>query len=300
MLDRRLAIVVGKGGTGRTTVATVLAALAARRGMRVLLCEIHGRDRATRLLGHPAIGDRLVEVRPGLHVANVTPAAALEEYVVGVVRSPRLFRSLFGGQAVAAFVRALPGLDDLMMIGKVRFHAEETSPAWDLVVVDAPATGNGLYFLEVPDAVLRVVGTGPLAYYARKQRALLRDARRTAVHLVTLAEEMPVVESLELVGALEDRLELPLGRALVNRVRPRPFAAAEEALLGRLQRRGGELGRHVAAGRWTLGRWTLQRRYLARMRRAWRDSLLELPDLAEPALGPASIDRLADALAAQL
>jgi anion-transporting ArsA/GET3 family ATPase len=305
VLEQRLAVVIGKGGTGRTTVSAVLATIAARRGLRVLLCEIHGRDRAVRLLGHGPIGPGMVEVRERLFVANVTPEAALEEYVTGVLRSRRLYRSLFGRPAVRAFVRAVPGLDDLMMIGKVRFHAEELAggrPRWDLVVVDAPATGNGLFFLEVPDAVLRVVERGPLAHYARKQRALLQDPRRTAAHLVTLAEEMSVVETLELARALRERVHVPIGATIVNRVRPAPLDGGSRSLLERVAPGDPVLDRHLAAARWALARFDAQQAQLAALRRSLplQRALLALADVPEPAMGPAAVERLADELEPQL
>lgn len=310
LFERRLGVITGKGGTGRTTLAVTLAVLAARRGRRVLLCEIRGRDRAARLLGHAPIGDAIRELRPGLFVTNVTPEASLEEYVSGVLRSKKLYRLLFGGRAVSTFVNALPGLDDLMMIGKVRFHAEELAPGgaprWDLVLVDAPATGNGLLFLDLPEVLLRVVGSGPLAFYARKQWALLRDPERTAVHIVTLAEEMPVAESVALARALRERLRMPLGALVVNRVRPRRLDARSTERLPDLGDLGGDPGADpefaalAAAGRWAAGRDALQTRYLDELARRLPMPTLRLPELAPATPEPAGIDQLADALEAQL
>jgi anion-transporting ArsA/GET3 family ATPase len=294
----RLVIILGKGGVGRTTFATALATLALRRGLRVFLCEIHGRDRVTHLLGHPPIGAHDREVRPGLWVSNVTPAAALEEYVLGVVRSRRLYQRLFGPQAVAAFVRGLPGLDDLMMIGKVRYLVEEGSH-WDLVIVDAPATGNGLYFLQVPEVVLGATHTGPLGSYARRQRDLVHDSARTAIHLVTLAEEMPVVETLELRERLMERA-FPLGAVVLNRVRPPPLDPPSRSLFAALEGRcSGTHDPLLAAGRWALGRWELQEHYRAELRAKLGLPLFELCDVPHADLGPQAIDQLADALEAQ-
>lgn len=306
LFERRLGVVTGKGGTGRTTLAVTLALAAARRGKRVLLCEIRGRDRAARLLGHAPSGDAIRELRPGLFVTNVTPEASLEEYVSGVLHSRQLYRLLFGGRTVSAFVNALPGLDDLMMIGKVRFHAEEVGPGgaprWDLVLVDAPATGNGLLFLDLPEVLLRVVGSGPLAYYARKQWALLRDPERTAVHIVTLAEEMPVAESVALAGALRERLQMPLGALVVNRVSPRRLDAHGTELLERLgvPDDDPELAALAAAGRWAVGRDALQARYLDELAQRLPMPTLTLPELAPGTPEPAGIDQLVDALEAQL
>lgn len=300
LLDRPLALILGKGGVGRTTVATALALRGASLGRRVLLLEIRGRDRATALLGHAPIGEAMVEVRPGLFVANVTPEASLREYVSGVLRSERLYRRLFLRASVMAFTGGLPGLDDLMMIGKVRWHIEDERdaggrPRWDQVVVDAPATGNGLFLLELPAAISGVIQSGPLGFYTRKQGELLRDPARVAAHVVTLAEEMPVAESIELVAALR-ALHAPVGALIVNRCLPAPFSPEAAALLQRVGQDPGddsELSALLALGRRAAARWAMQEERRAELRAALPLPGIDLPDLGPEALGPSAMERLA-------
>jgi anion-transporting ArsA/GET3 family ATPase len=297
MLEGRLEIIAGKGGVGRTTLATALAVVAARRGLSVLLCEIRGRDRASRMLGHAPIGDACRELRPGLWVCNVTPSASLEEYAVGVLRSRRVYRRLFGSAAIAGFVAGMPGLDDLMMIGKVRYHVEDER-RWDRVIVDAPATGNGLFLLDLPARIAGTIHGGPLGYYAARQHALLTDARRTRVHVVTLAEEMPVIETIELVDALRGRLAAPLGAVVVNRWREPTLDARAAALLARLGDEACPPGLEglLRAGRHAATRDALQARYVEMLR-----ARVSLPMLRLPEGGPKpSVDAIADALDAQL
>lgn len=303
LLDRPLALILGKGGTGRTTVAAALALRGASLGRRVLLLEIRGRDRATALLGHAPGGEAMVEVRPGLFVMNVTPRAALREYVSGVLRSERLYRRLFERPSVAALTGGIPGLDDLMMIGKVRWHVEderdvEGRPRWDQVVVDAPATGNGLFLVELPAAVSRVVQSGPLGFYTKKQGELLRDPARTAVHVVTLAEEMPVAESIELVAALRG-LEAPIGALILNRWLPVPLAPAAAELLGAAgPDPAGDpaLSELLALGRRALARHAMQQERLVELHARLPLPRIDLPDLGPEPLSPDALTRLAAAL----
>ena len=238
LLERRLHFVVGKGGVGKTTVAAALALLLTRRGRRTLVVEMDAAGRLPVLLGAGTARYTPTEVMPGLHVLSVDGRAALEEYLGLIIPVKRLLTSIFSSKIYQYFVAAAPGLKELMTIGKIWYEAtrrEAGKPAWDAIVVDAPATGHSLQYLRMPQAARDSFGAGLVRNEAARITDLLRDRRTTAVHLVTLAEEMPVIETLETRAQLVDMLDLPPGYVVVNRLHGRRFA---DGLLDRLRHPG--------------------------------------------------------------
>src|SRR5947208_955859 len=173
LLSRRLLVLSGKGGTGKSVVGTALAIAARGRGKRVLLVEVDAPLEAPRYLGAPRTGGREAEVRPGLFTVNLDPAAVMDEYVRRVVRVDVLARRILDSPVYRRFFAAAPGLPELMVLGKIMVLEEarasrfSSRPRYDLIVVDAPATGHGLAFLGVPLAASRAVPAGPIGSNAR-------------------------------------------------------------------------------------------------------------------------------------
>lgn len=232
LFDRRLIVVAGKGGVGRTTVAAALASAAARRGKRVLLAQMKSKERLSTLLGGPPVMTDMVRVRDNLTAVNVYPEAALREYGVMVLHSVMVERAVLENKLARAFIRAIPGVEDYSMLGKVWYHTTEVEqgrPRFDLVVVDAPATGHVVTLLQIPSAILEAVPEGPLTRDARTMRELLRDPARASVMLVTLAEEMPVNETVELADKLRDRIGAAVGPVVVNQLYPPRFVTGPSA-----------------------------------------------------------------------
>lgn len=253
-LERRLQFVTGKGGVGKTTVAAALALVLARRGRRTLAVEMDAAGRLPALLGGTA-STTPQEIRPGLHVLAVDGRTALEEYLGMIIPVKRLLASVFQSRVYQYFVAAAPGLKELMTVGKIWYEAtreEAGRPAWDAVVVDAPATGHGLQYLRMPQAAMEAFGAGLVQREASRVVELLQDARTTAVHLVTLAEDMPVTEALEAHAQLTGPLGMPVGAVVVNRVHHRRF---EADVLVRLER----AARTAAAGEKALLRAVAER-----------------------------------------
>ncbi len=259
VLDRRLHFVVGKGGVGKTTVSAALALLLARRGKRTLAVEMDVAGRLPAMLGVSAVtGYRATEVSPDLHLLAVDGRTALEEYLGLIIPVKRLLSTIFSSKVYQYFVAAAPGLKELMTVGKIWYEAtrqEGERPAWDAIVVDAPATGHSLQYLRMPQAARDTFGAGLVRNEAAKITELLRDRRTTTVHLVTLAEEMPVAETLETYAQLTGELDMPAGDVIVNRLHRRHVDAAtiarvraaaasappaERALLACVAERGAE------------------------------------------------------------
>ena len=222
--DRRLHVVMGKGGVGRSTVSAAIAVAAASSGRRVLVCELKTAERMSRIFAAAPVGTEIAPVDEGVYAVNMTPQSALREVGLMKLRLPSLYRLTFENRIVAAFLRGIPGLPELLMMGKCSYHVHELAPEgdrrprWDMVVVDAPATGHGIPFLRIPRVVLDLFGSSPLVREARSIQKLLQDPDRTALHLVTLPEELPTTEVLELRSQIEDQLGLPLGFLFVNQV----------------------------------------------------------------------------------
>lgn len=252
--ERRFVVMCGKGGVGRSTLCAAVALEAARRGKRVLVCELNTKERIPSLFGARPRGPVISKVWPPrptpgspgaprgpgeVWTVNVVPEHAMREYGLMKLRVRALYRVAFENRLVRGFLRLVPGLPELLMLGKAFFHETELDPdsgkpAWDMVVVDAPATGHGISLLRIPQVVLAITSTGPMADDARKMQALLVDPARTSVNIVTLPEAMPVSEALDLRRQLRDVLHLPAAYVFLNAVHapdseaPAPFAAAEE------------------------------------------------------------------------
>jgi len=310
LLALRFLIVAGKGGVGRTTVAAALATLAAARGRRTLLVQVNAKDRLGVILGGPPVGELVVNVRPNLDCVNMNPTAALRQYGLMILRYESLYRAVLENRMVKGFLRAIPGLDDYSMLGKAWWHAVDQRgpdgrPRYDLVILDAPATGHAVTMLRLPQAILDTVPEGPLTQTARRVRELLHDAALTAMIIVTLAEDLPVSEARDLYNANERLLKIPLWAVVVNQLWP---AVDRDGVAGIV----GALERHGCAGDDPVLRPLCERARVGRARRQLNDRHLErlaievpvtqlyVPTIFRPSFGPTELAEVAAALAPQL
>jgi anion-transporting ArsA/GET3 family ATPase len=304
-LDRRLILVVGKGGVGRSTVAAAIAGRLAAQGKRTLLYETSANDRFGDYFGKRAVGAEPSELAPNLWAVNATPATALAEYGLMILRWKSVYEMVFENRVTKAFLRAIPGLDDYALLGKAWFHTTEEKrgkPVWDTVVFDMPASGHSVSMLRVPWVIAETVPDGPLTRDARTIKALLCDPARTAPVLVTLAEEMPVNEAIELEAKLTASGIVPQ-QLLVNQVFPRHFAPGApvtrvlDALAADQAQLAAPLAQLAAHAELSRDRRALNERYLDELKRRARTPIAELPMLFTPVLGPAEVKQLGDQLA---
>jgi anion-transporting ArsA/GET3 family ATPase len=300
LLQRRLIVLTGKGGVGKSVVGASLALAARERGKRVLLVEVDAPlDAAKRL--------RAAE----LDTLNLDPRAVMDEYVRHVVRLELLARRVLASPIYDRFFAAAPGLKELMVLGKVMVLEQERrrlsrEPRWDLIVVDAPATGHGLAYLKVPLAASLAVPVGPIGHNARRILTLLRDRARTALVVVATPEEMAVVEAIELYRAARDEVGVEPQAVVLNGCHERRFSDADEASVLRLAGAGarGELAPGVPldaalrAARRQIRRRKLTRFHRSRLARALGAPLVSLPYLFRETLGPDELRSLARALEA--
>jgi anion-transporting ArsA/GET3 family ATPase len=239
--DVQLHVVTGKGGTGKTTVAAALALSLAAGGKTVLLCEVEGRQGIAQLLDVPPLPyeERLV-VRGEQHGAGdvyalaIDPESALLEYLDMYYRLGRAGKALDRFGVIEFATTIAPGVRDVLLTGKVyeaanRNRRHKNARHYDAIVLDAPPTGRIAQFLNVNDELAGLAKVGPIKGQADVVMSLLRSPR-TAIHLVTVLEEMPVQETAD--GILELReIGLPIGGVVVNLVRPQDLGAEERAEL---------------------------------------------------------------------
>jgi anion-transporting ArsA/GET3 family ATPase len=310
VFDKRLILVVGKGGVGRSTVAAAIALECARRGRNTLLYESNANDRLAALLapGRPAVGSDIASLGDRLSAVNTNPQAAMAEYGLMILRFKSVYEMVFENRVTKAFLRAVPGLDDYAILGKCWYHVIEEKrgrPVWDTVIFDMPASGHAASMLRVPNVIVETVPEGPLTRDARSVLALLRDPARTAAVLVTLAEEMPVNEACELESKLVAMGIVPQ-RAVANQMYPEYFAAGSpiervvEALAGQAGERAADPQVAALAGHATLARArrALNAHYLTELRRRAKTPVSELPMLFAATMGRPEVEALAKAFAA--
>jgi anion-transporting ArsA/GET3 family ATPase len=289
LFQRRLLFVAGKGGVGKTTTACALALIASRLGKRTLLTEVDGAGRAAYLLGvEPAPIGLPRRAGPSLSVMSVEGGAALAEYLEIILPVKRVLQAVFASRIYKYFVAAAPGLKELLTIGKIWYEAERLEESggqrlWDLVIVDAPATGHSLQYLRMPHAAHQAFGGGLVGRESKRIVDLLVDPRVTAVNLVTTAEEMPVNETLEMYEQIRDELHMPLGILFLNRMH---YATFEAKQVDNLERKLAKLHdareRAIATEVMNRGReeagWTaINHRYSQRLASEVRMPRIEVP-----------------------
>lgn len=221
LFDRKLLLVAGKGGVGRTTVAIALALAAGQAGRRAAVLELYGSDAIGPRFGLAGRSYTPRPIAPNVDTFSLTPYECLDDFGRQKLRVNALVRVLFHNRVFRAFVDAVPGLHDLFQLGKINHLATTPSaddPNYDLLVLDAPATGHGLTLLAAAASMQEMVGGGLVADEAKLIRDLLHDPTRTGIVLTSLPDVLPVNESLELVAQLGEHRDL-LAAAVMNQVR---------------------------------------------------------------------------------
>ncbi len=291
-LDRRVLLISGKGGVGRTTVTVALARAAARAGKRTLVCEIAnpegGPSAIGRLLGLDGVGPEPVAVGPRLDACHLWARTGHARFLQSVLPGKALVRAALRSRAVDKFLTAAPSFHEMGLFYHLLtlLRAERDGRRrHELIVLDMPATGHTLALTGLPEILLRLMPTGPIAAALREGQAVLNDPDQGAAWVVTLPEQLPVTEAIELLAGLSET-EMPAGGVLLNRMPPDPFTPAERAALD-----GWIEGRQV------FGEVAFRRIEAAAEARARLEDRVEVPVLTLPELGDEPVPGLVGALA---
>jgi anion-transporting ArsA/GET3 family ATPase len=252
VLDKQLLVVIGKGGVGKTTVAAALGAAAATRGRRTIVAEVASRGDAARTLGSTP-GEVFAEtaMADGLFHISIDPDLAMEEYLVDQLPVKALAGAMAGSRLFTYLAAATPGLRELLTVGKIWELAQPVrrtpgAAPYDLVVLDAPATGHGLALLQAPRTFARTARVGPIAHAARTIDQMLSDPQSTGVLAVTTAEETPVRETLVLREQLYAQTGLDLDAVIVNALLPDRLTRAQADAIAAALQSPGDSRRRVA------------------------------------------------------
>jgi anion-transporting ArsA/GET3 family ATPase len=295
-----LIFVTGKGGVGKSTVATALGLVAARAGLRTIVAELSAQEHVQRAFEHEAAQFKEVELAPGLFTISIDPQNAMEEYLR--LKVGALGHALSASRLFHAFAMATPGMRELLSMGKVWELAQlqrQTRGAapYDFVVVDAPATGHGVGILRTPRTFADIARVGPIARQGRKIADTIANREFTGVVAVATPEEMPVNETIVLDETVRAD-GLALDAVVVNAVYPERFEADEAAelehALARVRAQSSRAALRAALSE--NARASTQREQLARLRETLGMDLIELPYLFAEQIGQPELELLADRL----
>ena len=283
---RRLSLLVitGKGGVGKSTFAATLGRILAHSGKRVLLLEVDPRESLFQLLGLPPLGGSITTVAPGLYVQNVHPRDVVDELIRERLWVDFLVDRVLASAVYQHFVDGAPGLEQLAVLGYalrvVRGESARELGGIDLVLLDAPATGHGVSMLAAPALVSEVIREGPVGELSTDLAEFTADPDKSGVAVVSLAEEMPVTETLELLESMQQRLDRRPALVAVNGLYP-PLDGAEGKTNPELQ---------PMLDLWR-ERCRVNRRELKRLTQTWTGPRVELPMLPL-GRGPDLVDAL--------
>jgi anion-transporting ArsA/GET3 family ATPase len=296
-------IVTGKGGVGKSTVALALALAAARRGKRTILCEVSAQEHLSRVFHRAEVGFHEVEMAENLWAISIDPDESLREYVLLQLKVKTMRDLLFKSRIFTYLAAATPGLKELVTIGKIWELALEDRKVkqgrnYDLVIVDAPATGHGVGFLQTPRTFANVARVGPIRQQAEILDKFIRNRKRTGMAVVTLPEEMPVNETAKLERDLASEVGVQVSRIFCNGLYPERFPEDEAgALIELAAEREGAVRVACRAAVSESRRARAEREQLARLEELTEAPVTTLPFLFEPDLGVEEIGVLADAVA---
>ena len=296
---------IGKGGTGKTTVASALALLAARRGKQVVICEVARQERLAAMFGTAELGHTERELAPGVFGISIDPERAKEEWLRHQLHSGTLAGIVGHSRLFSYLTAAAPGLTELVTMGMVwdlaQFERRLGGTTYDLAIVDAPATGNGVALLRAPKTYADIAKVGPIRRQGMRIHDFVSDPKLTGLLAVALPEEMPVNETIDLGRRLQEQMGMAIDAIVVNGVYPERFTNAEAERMTSVDGTGRPAA--TTALRAALSehkRSRAQRSELGRLRRAVDTPVITLPYLFEPDLHAGQLESLSRELERKL
>jgi anion-transporting ArsA/GET3 family ATPase len=302
LLDKKLVFVTGKGGVGKSTVALAMGIAGAARGKRTIVCEISRQQNASRLFRKGEIGFNEVALADNLWAISIDPDESMREYLLLQLKVRAMRDLLVRSRLFNYLAAATPGLKELVTIGKIWELAQpqrrvKKAREYDLVVVDAPATGHGIAFLQTPRTFAGIARVGPIHNQAKELDRYITDHATTGVAIVAIPEEMPVNESASLERTLDDQLGVAVDRVYMNAMYPERFDEGDARELE--QALDGIDGGPRAAINAALSQYRrslTQREQLERLKQQVSSPIKTLPFIFKPKLEIPEVERLAAAL----
>jgi anion-transporting ArsA/GET3 family ATPase len=291
MLEKRLLFVTGKGGVGKSTVAASLGLAAAARGKRTIVCEIGSQEHTSRLFNRAQVGFHEVQLEDNLWTISIDPDESMREYVLLQLKVRAMRDLLFRSRVFSYLTAATPGLKELVTIGKIWELSQldrkvRKGRKYDLVIVDAPATGHGIGFLQTPRTFANIARVGPIHAQAQELDRFITNHASTGTAIVSLPEEMPVNETASLERELREEIGVSVDRVYMNALYPERFSNGEaERLEGERPQATGAVREALRAAVSEHRRARSQRAQLARLRRQVSTPVKSLPFIFQPELG---------------
>jgi anion-transporting ArsA/GET3 family ATPase len=299
LLDKRLMFVTGKGGVGKSTVALALGIAAAERGMRTIVCEVASQEHTSRVFRRVEVGFHEVEMRENLWTISIDPDHSLREYLTIQAPVKAMGEMLARSRVFTYLTTATPGLKELVTIGKIWELAQldrrvSKGAKYDLVLVDSPATGHGIGYLQTPRTFAGIARVGPIRNQAQALDTFITDHGQTGAVIVALPEEMPVNESEDLERELTGKVGVAVDRVYMNALYPERFSAEDQERLDvTAEAVDGGARAAVRAALAERRRALSQRAQLERLRDLVEAPVSTLPFVFEPELDVAGVERLA-------
>ncbi len=299
LFDKRLLFVTGKGGVGKSTISLALGLRAAAEGRRTIVCEVAGQETASRVFRRGEIGFNEVELTENLWGISIDPDESLREYMLIQLKVRAMRDLLVRSRLFNYLAAATPGLRELVTIGKIWELAQpdrrvKGGRGYDLVIVDAPATGHGIGFLQTPRTFAGIARVGPVHNQARALDSYLTDHALTGVGIVALPEEMPVNETAALEASLRDEVGIAVERIYMNGMYPERFDREDATRLERVQDQLEGPPRAAVRAALSEHRRTLtEREQLERLEQRVSAPVRTLPFVFKPRLGVPELERLA-------
>ncbi len=279
IFDRRLLFVVGKGGSGKTTISAAIGLAAGRMGQKVLLVETGEADAVGHVFQRETLPHVPEKISPGMWGARIHPKSVLEEYIHVHIGFKFISNAITRASLFEHLADATPGLKDVMTLGQIWRFEKETAGyddyRYDMIIVDAPATGHGLSLLRQPRTLIDMLRLGPIANQTRAVQALLKDREKTGIALVTLPEELPVNEAVEFMKQADEELQMPVDTMIINKVYDDLFTGEESGTLMKPVR--GNMSVLLEPARKQILRRRVQQSHMDRIRGEYSGKAIEIP-----------------------